>query len=149
MSMLSVEDQTCRKTVSCQKTQKSALWLLWEAPGRIRTGLALFHKENDCMYQVVNFWTDFPLTGILCHLEDNSKIPKKQTNTNTVTSNCACCSWQSHCKTRKFRKRLTFVNFVNWANLRKFVFTNLRIFVFTKRLFHSYFDRWKTQIYEN
>ena len=27
------------------------------------------------------------------------------------------------CKTRNFRKQLIFVNFVNWANLRKFVFS--------------------------
>ena len=48
----------------------------------------------------------------------------------------------SHLKTRNFRKRLIFINFVKWAFLWKLVFKR-GLFV------HNYFDRWKAPIYEN
>ena len=47
---------------------------------------------------------------------------------------------KTKCKTRGFRKRLIFVHFVKSAELRKFVFTN--------RLFHTYFHRRQAQTYE-
>ena len=38
--------------------------------------------------------------------------------------------FSNNCKTRTFHKRIIFVNFVNWANLRKFVFTEGFSYIF-------------------
>ena len=65
------------------------------------------------------------------------KKQKKKTEKNQIASKglavnvsfaktWACLSdgqFVPHWKTRDFRERLFFVNFVNWANLRKFIFT--------------------------